>query len=145
MHMQYGGESDTQAVLATDARGNHWCRRLVSSPGVRGAATDANSDDEEDCGRHRVGADINSTEFSRRRSDSSVASAARQDGGAVSANAEVQAAGRATGKSDAGGAVGSAQVELALRTHGHRLQRAELKASKGSPESSPPPEPVWYV
>jgi hypothetical protein len=49
--------------------------------------------------------------------------------------------------SGAGGGVPacSAQVELALRTHEHRQERAARKIGADSLESSPPPDPVWYV
>jgi hypothetical protein len=49
--------------------------------------------------------------------------------------------------SGAGGEVPScsAQVELALRTHEHRQERAARNVGADSLESSPPPDPVWYV
>jgi hypothetical protein len=117
------------------------------------------------------------TEFSRRHRDSSLPSAARGQDAAGSQDAKSSApsscssstntttfSSSSTGQTEAGaegdgcvrgsssgGGGGvparSAQVELALRTHEHRQERAARKNGANSLESpaSPPPDPVWYV
>ena len=146
------------------------CRRqaiVVSAPGIVPSEADADSDEEEDSSKGHQGGRVcdnaQGTEFSRRHSESSVKSAARgQDGagslGAKSPSAsstttssyqgqtEVGAGGDGCVKRSSSGAGGgvpacSAQVELALRTHAHRQERASRKVDS----SSPPPDPVWYV